>query len=75
MRVPSEAFKLRSMIGPVTLVAAVVGALLWGPGGAIAGIAAAEWLYAVIMIPRFRSIWLDRRWEAERPVATEADLR
>ncbi|HEX3541661.1 MAG TPA: hypothetical protein VHT75_14605 [Acidimicrobiales bacterium] len=75
LRCPSEALKLRAMIGPLTLTAAIVGALLWGPGGAIGGIAAAEWLYAVVMIPRFRAIWRDRRWESPRPMTTDADLR
>ncbi len=60
MRVPSEALKARATVGPVTVTAAIVGVVVGGPGGAIVGIAAAEWLYAVIMIPRFVAIWRSR---------------
>jgi hypothetical protein len=74
MRFPIQALRIRAMIGPVTVGAAVLGAVLWGPGGAIAGIAAAEWLYAIVMIPRFRSIWKERLWAAQRPITRETDL-
>jgi hypothetical protein len=75
MRFPSRAMKTRAVIGPITVTAAVLGAIGWGPGGAIAGIAAAEWFYAVLMIPQFRSIWCQRLWETQRPITEESDLR
>ena len=73
LRFPSRAMRTRAVIGPITVTAAVVGAVLWGPGGAIAGIAAAEWFYAVLMIPQFRRIWRDRLWESQRPITEASD--
>jgi hypothetical protein len=74
MRFPSRAMRTRAVIGPITVSAAVIGAVLWGPGGAIAGIAAAEWFYAVLMIPQFCSIWRARLWETQRPITRASDL-
>jgi hypothetical protein len=74
MRFPGRAMRTRAVIGPITVTAAVGGAVLWGPGGAIAGIAAAEWFYAVLMIPQFRAIWHERLWETQRPITRETDL-
>jgi hypothetical protein len=74
MRFPSRAMRTRAVIGPITVTMAVIGALLWGPGGAIGGIAAAEWFYSVLMIPQFRTIWRERLWEAQRPVTQAADV-
>ncbi|HEX3424562.1 MAG TPA: hypothetical protein VHT30_00415 [Acidimicrobiales bacterium] len=73
MRFPSKAFKTRAVIGPITVTAAVVGARMWGPGGAIGGIAAAEWLYSVLMVPQFVAMWRERRWAGQRPVTTAGD--
>jgi hypothetical protein len=75
LRFPDRAMRTRAVIGPITVSAAVVGALGWGPGGAIAGIAAAEWFYSVLMIPQFVTIWKERLWESRRPMTEERDLR
>jgi len=74
MRYPSKAFKTRAFVGPITVTLAVMGAILWGPGGAIGGIAVAEWFYSVLMVPQFMAIWRDRRWETQRPVHEASDL-
>lgn len=73
MRFPSKAFKTRAAVGPITVTAAVMGARLWGPGGAIGGIAAAEWFYSVLMVPQFVAIWRQRRWAGQRPVTSAGD--
>ena len=74
MRFPATALKTRALIAPVTMVASVTGAALWGPGGAIGGIAAAEWLYVAAIIPQFRAIWLEGRWRTQPSITREVAL-
>jgi hypothetical protein len=71
MRFPGVALKTRAMVAPLTVAASVLGAVVWGPGGAIAGIAAAEWIYIAAIIPQFRSIWIHDRWRNQPPIQRE----
>ena len=68
MRFPGVAFKARLAVTPLALSAGILGAVFRGPGGAIVGIAASEWICVAMVVPRFRSIWKEGLWQTRPPV-------
>ncbi|MEJ7764314.1 MAG: hypothetical protein WKF86_02355 [Acidimicrobiales bacterium] len=66
LRRPGGALRARSIAAPVTLAGGVTGALFGGAGPAMLGIAAGEWLCALLTMLAYRAAW--RSWRA-RPWA------
>ncbi len=64
LRRPGGALRARSLAAPVTIAGGVAGALYGGAGLAMLGIAAGEWLCALLTIRAYRSAW--RSWR-EKP--------
>lgn len=62
LRRPGSGLRARAIAAPVTVVLGVAGSF-YGPGPAMAGIAAGEWLCAVLTGMAYRSAW--RSWQRE----------
>jgi O-antigen/teichoic acid export membrane protein len=60
LRRPDEALRGRLVSTACDVVGVTIGAVVWGPIGAVAGIAAGETVGAVLMMRRFETAW--RSW-------------
>jgi len=62
LRRPGRALRIRLMAAPVSVLGGVAGAVAGGAGWAMGGIAAAEWLCAILTALAYRSVW--KGWQA-----------